>query len=337
MVPRRALGMFSRAFSSSTEGRAMHIVTPLIRSAAMSKAVQGDVFLKMDMLQPSGSFKIRGIGRSVSEAVLDRGATAIVSSSGGNAGLAAAYAAQQLGVPATVVVPRTTKPAVRKILVTLGAEVVVEGSVWDEAHAYAERFVADHGSAFLVHPFEGATTWAGHSTVVDEVKSAWPHEDPPDYFVTVVGGGGLLIGILDGLERVGWGSVKVIACETHGAASLAKSLVAGHLVTLPSIDSIATSLGARRVSPTAFRKASERNVRAYGMADKDAVRGCLQLARDHRVLVEPACGAAVSWVMGGEAAPGSRVVVEVCGGTGAALPQMLQYCRDVDLDPEANP
>ena len=116
----------------------LHDVTPLLRSAALSNKLSCDVFFKMDCAQPPGSFKLRGIGATVKEAV-ERGADGVVSSSGGNAGLATAHAALALGIKCTVVLPTTTPDAVRRKLEDeYGAEVIVEGAVWDEANERAK-------------------------------------------------------------------------------------------------------------------------------------------------------------------------------------------------------
>ena len=138
----------------------LHDVTPLLRSAALSNKLNCDVFFKMDCAQPPGSFKLRGIGATVKEAV-DQGADGVVSSSGGNAGLATAHAARALGIKCSVVLPTTTPEAVRlKLEKEYGAEVIVEGSVWDEANERAKQLASEYKRP-LVHPFEGETTWKG--------------------------------------------------------------------------------------------------------------------------------------------------------------------------------
>ena len=102
----------------------------------MSALLGRDVYLKLDAMQPSGSFKLRGIGYTCQKAIAE-GANALVSSSGGNAGLATAYAGQRLRAPTTVVVPETTPEFIRERLRSLGAQVIVHGSQWSEAHAHA--------------------------------------------------------------------------------------------------------------------------------------------------------------------------------------------------------
>lgn len=300
----------------------LHVVTPLIRSTSMSAASGAEVWLKLEAVQPSGSFKLRGVGR-VAMLARARGATALVSSSGGNAGLATAVAGRLLGLPVTVVVPETTAAPMRDRLRAEGATVRVEGSVWDEAHRAAIG-LADATGAALIHPFEGADLWAGHATLIAEAAGQGPR---PDAVVCAVGGGGLLCGVLQGLTDLGWSDVPVIAAETTGAASYAAALAAGAPVELPAITSIATTLGARRVAAEAVAWAGRHEVRSTVCSDRDAVRACAQFADDHRLLVEPACGAALAPVY--DRAPalvGAKTVwVVVCGGAGVTLAQLAAW------------
>ena len=144
----------------------LHIDTPLVESLPLTVAAGCPVWLKLEALQPSGSFKLRGIGRAC-EVQQARGARRFVSSSGGNAGLAVAYAGRRLGVPVTVVVPETATPRARELLRLEGAEVVVHGASWQEANELAQSLVGPT-DAFL-HPFDDPILWEGHATIVDEV------------------------------------------------------------------------------------------------------------------------------------------------------------------------
>lgn len=290
----------------------LHLDTPLLR-AAPGLFDHPEVWLKMDALQPSGSFKLRGVGRLVQQAAAD-GARSIVCASGGNAGFAAAHAARALGLPVVIVLPLSSSTAVAERLAARGAEVLRHGAVWDEAHEFALQIAADRGAAY-VHPFDHALLWAGHSTLIDEVVAAGVGFDA---VVTAVGGGGLFCGIVDGLRRHGLHHVPVIAAETHGAASLQASLAAGELVSLPAITSVATSLGARRVAAEALARARSHPTHAVRVSDAEATSACVRFAEAHRVLVEPACGAALAAV-DRHARGFSRVLVEVCGGMGVSL------------------
>jgi L-serine/L-threonine ammonia-lyase len=304
----------------------LHVNTPLLR-AAPGLFEHPEVWLKMDALQPSGSFKLRGVGRLVQQSAAD-GARAIVCASGGNAGFAATYAAVALGLPVTIVLPLSSSATVAERLAARGAEVLRHGAVWDEAHEFAVRLAAERGAAY-VHPFDHPLLWAGHSTLIDEVFEAGVEFDA---VVTAVGGGGLFCGIVEGLRRHRLDRIPVIAVETEGAASLQAALAAGELVSLPAITSIATSLGARCVAPEAFERARSHPTVAVQVSDAQATAACARFADAQRVLVEPACGAALAAV-DRHAAGFRRVLVEVCGGMGVSLELLRSWTTAPTIKP----
>lgn len=299
----------------------MHIETPLLASGAFPVRAGQSVWLKMEALQPSGSFKLRGIGHACAE-YQRRGAKRFVASSGGNAGIAAAYAGRQLGVPVLVVVPETTSERARMLIAREGAQVLVHGASFHEAHAHAQSQLGT-GDAFI-HPFDDALIWEGHAGMIDEVARAGL---VPDAVVLSVGGGGLLCGVLAGMDRQGWGKVPVFAVGTKGADAFAQSQRAGHVIELPAITSIATSLGARRIAEQALARAQAHDVRAHVLSDNDAVQAALRFMDDQRVVVEPACGAALAlaYQAGTRLADYARVLVIVCGGATATVGQLEQW------------
>jgi L-serine/L-threonine ammonia-lyase len=301
------------AAAVSAEARALFYETPLLYSAPLSKRITSnngtttneiDVYVKLDCLQPSGSFKDRGMAHLLTTLVRN-GFRQMVSSSGGNAGLAAATVAQQLGVACTVVVPTTTKPfVIDKLRNDLQATVIVHGAVWNEADAHARQLVAaDPTSIAYVPPYDNELLWTGHSTVVDEI---YQHGLDPDAIIVSVGGGGLLCGVLEGLQRHRHqhnnnnsnnhgggdddaattsgeetfnGGCRVIAAETVGASSFAQAFRGKRLVRLPAITSIATSLGALQVSPSALSRAINYHpgVSTAVCTDAQAIDACVQV------------------------------------------------------------
>lgn len=298
----------------------LHIQTPLIESRPLSLTAGSAVWLKLEALQPCGSFKLRGVGHAC-EVHHARGARHLVSSSGGNAGLAVAYAGRQLGMAVTVVVPETTSERARELLRLEDAKLVVHGSSWQEANAHAQTLLGP-GDAFI-HPFDDPLLWAGHASMVDEVAASGLK---PDAVVLSVGGGGLLSGVVQGLQRNGWHDVPVLAVETEGAASLHAAMAAGHTVELPSLSSVATSLGAKRVAEQALACTREHPVHSHLVSDREALLACERLLHDHRLLVEPACGAALALLERPEALAGyRRVLVIVCGGATATLGQIRSW------------
>lgn len=300
----------------------LHIQTPLIESIPLSERWKKRVFLKLENLQPTGSFKIRGIGL-LCQVGKDDGIECFVSSSGGNAGIAAAYAAKALRTPCTVCVPTTTPHDFRRRIEKLGAQIKVIGEVWDETHEYACSLSQRLG-ALYVSPFDHPLIWKGHSSLVDEISQDL---GKPDAVVVSVGGGGLLCGTIEGLKRHGWHDVPVIAVETEGTASFAASLKEGKLTTLKEITGVAKSLGAKTVAKQTLECAKRHSISSVVVSDEDAVGACLSFANDHRFLVEPACGAALA--VGYRALPvleqAKTVVIVVCGGIGVDMHTLMKW------------
>lgn len=300
----------------------LHIETPLLESGAMSTPGQS-VWLKMDALQPPGSFKIRGIGFACEE-YARRGARRFVSSSGGNAGIAAAYAGRRLSIPVVVVVPETTTARAMALIRREHADVIVHGASFQEANALAQSMLAPTDA--FIHPFDDPLLWEGHASMIDEVAHAGVI---PDAVVLSVGGGGLLCGVVAGLRRNGLAGVPVIAVETEGADSLAQSIAAGERIELPRIASIATSLGARKVAGQAFEWTRQHPVRSVVVPDSAAVAACLRFMDDHRVVVEPACGASLAAAYDRAALGEARnVLVIVCGGVTATVAQLQAWATE---------
>jgi L-serine/L-threonine ammonia-lyase len=299
----------------------LHIETPLFESRVLTIGAGRTVWLKLEAMQPPGSFKIRGIGLACQEYVR-RGAERFISSSGGNAGIAVAYAGRHLSVPVVVVVPETTTDRAKALIQQEGAKVVVHGSSWQEANALALSMVKE-SDAFL-HPFDDPLIWQGHSSLVDEVVRSGVK---PDVVVLSVGGGGLLCGVVEGLHRNGWIDVPVIAVETEGANSLAQSVRAGYRVELAAITSIATSLGARRICEQAFSWSKKHPFRSIVVSDRAAVSACQRFLADHRVVTEPACGASLAVVYDGapELEEFESVLVVVCGGVTTTVDQLREW------------
>jgi len=297
----------------------LHLETPLLENRRLSKALNKTILNKMECNQPSGSFKNRGIS-TLCEHMVAAGHHALVSASGGNAGLAVAYAGRHLNVPVTVFVPITTSEMAISRIKLEGADVVVTGDVWDETNKTAMA-TADKQNAAFIPPFDHPLIWQGHASLVDELTK---QTQKPDAIVLSVGGGGLMNGVALGLQQVGWQDIPIIAVETQGCASLHAAIQAKKLVTLDSMTSICTSLGAKRVSQQALDVALNSPVESVVTTDARALNAVLQFADDMRTLVEPACGAALSVLYDNHPCiqPYQTIVVIVCGGTGVSLAQL---------------
>ncbi|ARU94324.1 pyridoxal-phosphate dependent enzyme [Tatumella citrea] len=299
----------------------LSIKTPLIESLPLSQSNNARVWLKMEALQPCGSFKLRGVGHAC-ETFYSRGARRFISSSGGNAGLAVAYAGRKLGVPVIVFVPETTSQRAKDLLALEGASVQVAGSSWAEANQ-AALALAGENDAFI-HPFDDPLLWEGHATLIDEVVADGVI---PDAVVLSVGGGGLLSGVDAGLKRNGLADVPIYAAETSGMASYQAALQAGKPVSLPELSGVATSLGARQVCDHAWQISRQRPVIPCIVTDKQAVDACLVFADDHRVVTEPACGAALAVLYSQQLRSEGlkNILLVVCGGATATLSALQQF------------
>jgi len=294
----------------------LHVKTPLLRFVPVGAQRGPELHFKLESVQPTGSFKIRGIGH-LCELARERGFRSLVASSGGNAGLAVAYAGARLGMPATVVVPTTTPERMRGLVRAHGAEVVVAGDVWDRAHDAATALAYEDGG-FYVPPFDHPEIWTGHATLIEELGEQIAE---PDWIVVAVGGGGLLGGVLVGLDAVGWARTRVLAVETEGAASFAAAMRAGCVVDIERIESVAKSLGARRVSEGVLGMARDRGVECELVGDDRAVAAACRFLDEQRLLVEPACGAALAAAYEWKREP-STVVVIACGGAGITADEL---------------
>lgn len=339
------------------------IQTPLIESRKLSKTAGCRIFLKLDNLQPSASFKSRGVGNVVLQAVRRYEQSPNVhrrlhfySSSGGNAGLAAVTAATSLGYPSTVCVPTTTDEfMVAKLKAAGASEVIQHGDSWMYADTFLRETViperekrGQNGKldgaeiGVYVPPFDHEDIWDGNASLVDELAWQMPDGVQPDAIVCSVGGGGLFAGVMQGLDRVGWSGseshkpVQVLAVETAGADSLHQSVEAGHRVILPRMTSLAKSLGAVRVCERAFDFALHRRtdqVTTLVLPDAEACRACCRLADDEHLLVEPACGVSVALCydphllrrLVRDFSPDTRVVVVVCGGSDVSVDKLVRW------------
>ena len=302
----------------------LHIKTPLWKSEPLSKRLGKEVYLKMDCFQPTGAFKARGISNLCQE-YKEQGVSHIVSASGGNAGIAAAYAARKLGLKATVFVPTITKQLFIDRIKAQGANVVIHGDDFSQSGMRAQEFMKEQPEKCgFVSPFDHPAIWAGHSSIIDEVIDEM---EKPDAIVVAVGGGGLAIGLIEGLQRHGWGDIPIYGVETRGCASFAAAMKAGKLVSLDKIDTIATSLGAKKIAEKLFELAQTYPITPITVSDRDAINGVRSFLDDHLVLVEPACGTALSVVYNKHPllADKKRILIIVCGGVGINYDLLKQF------------
>ncbi|WP_404870235.1 serine/threonine dehydratase [Kitasatospora griseola] len=270
----------------------------------------GEVWAALELLQHTGSFKARGAQNFVrahreAGTLPDAGVTI---ASGGNAGLACAWAAQEQGVRATVFLPANA-PAVKVArLRGYGAEVRLAGREYAEALAACEEFAASSG-ALASHAYDHPLVAAGAGTLLDEIRRQLPSLDT---VVVSVGGGGLFAGVATAAREHG---VRTVAVEPEGSQALHAAVAAGRPVDVP-VDSVAAdALGARRASAAALWAARQDGVRTALVADSEIVRARRLLWDGHRLAVEHAASTALAALTGGAYRPadGERVCVVLCG------------------------
>lgn len=280
-------------------------------AGAPGVAVAGRCWLKLEYLQHTGTFKARGaINRVLAAAEsgdLDP-AVGIVAASGGNAGMANAYAAATVGVPATVFVPTTT-PAVKvRRLREYGATVVQRGEEYAVAYETAIAHAADTGAVYC-HAYDQPEIAAGAGTLglelFDQVEGGF------DTVVVATGGGGLMAGVAAAVEGV----ARVVAVEPDTVATLHAALANGGPVDVPVSGIAADSLGARRVGDIAYAVATRTGVRSVLVTEQDVISARRQLWLRWRIVVEHGAAAAYAALTSGAYRPGAgeRVVILLCG------------------------
>jgi threonine dehydratase len=287
-----------RAASSRLEGRVRR--TPVMQA-------DDNLWFKLEQVQHAGSFKTRGMVNQIlaAPAVPVAG---IVAASGGNAGLAAAYAARELGVPAEVFVPVTAPTVKVAKLGKLGARVVQVGNEYAEAYAAAVVAARDSGALFC-HAYDDPNMVAGNGTLglelLDQIPSGF------DTVLVAVGGGGLIAGVIAALEP----SVRVVAVEPVTASALHSALAAGEPVDVPVSGVAADSLGARRVGRIAYEMAVAHRTPSVLVDDQAIVDARRRLWDDYCLAVEHGTAAAYAALTSGAYTPveGERVVVLLCG------------------------
>ena len=286
--------------------------TPLVRADGSDFGLlPGELTFKLEMLQHSGSFKARGAFANL--LLREPPAIGVVAASGGNHGVAVAYAAHRLGVPATIFLPEITSPAKVERIRSYGAHLVIAGSRYADALAASEAHIAATG-AMAIHAFDQTETLLGQGTVGLELE-----QDAPDIdtLLVAVGGGGLIGGV------AAWyaGRIRIVAVEPEAAPTLHAALAAGRPVDAPAGGIAADSLAPRRVGELMFAIART-NVAEAVLVSDDAIRQAqAALWSGLRVVAEPGGAAAFAALLSGRyrPSPGERVAVLICGANTTAV------------------
>lgn len=298
-----------RADITAAAGRiAPHVRrTPSIRVQLAGRPV----WLKLEQLQVTGSFKARGATNALLE--LTTPPRAVVAASGGNHGLGVAHAAAVVGAAATIVVPQSVPPEKARRLAAAGASVVEHGAEYAEAEAHALRLAAAMDAPFL-HPYAAPGVIAGQGTVGHEIL----HDlgDEIDSIVVAVGGGGLIAGIAVAAEGSG---VEVVGAEPEGIPTLHAALAAGKPVDVGVHSITASALGARRTGALNLSIAQECVEGVELVRDADILAARDLLWDELRLAVEPGAAVGLAAVLTG-AVDAERPCVVLCGANAAWQP-----------------
>ncbi len=279
--------------------------TPVVETGAGAFGLDMPLTLKLELLQHTGSFKPRGAFNKMLSS--DVPVAGVVAASGGNFGLAVAYAARSLGHRAEIFVPDTSPAAKIDRIREMGADVRVVPGYYHEASVAAFARQAETG-ALAMHPFDQPEVVAGGGTIGLELSEQVPDADT---VLVAVGGGGLIAGIASWFQ----GDVRVVGVEPEGCPSLHAALVAGEPVDVEVGGVAADSLGPRRVGRIAFA-AARAWVDRVALVPDEAIRDAQRrLWRDAHVVAEPGGAASLAALIADayRPSPGEKVVVVLCG------------------------
>ncbi|MFJ8695607.1 serine/threonine dehydratase [Streptomyces roseolilacinus] len=279
-----------------------------VRPLAVAPGGDGRTWFALEFLQYTGTFKARGAINFI-RAHQETGTlpeAGVTIASGGNAGLACAWAARAQGVRATVFLPENA-PAVKVArLRAYDADVRLSGGEYAEALEACRAYAAESG-ALASHAYDHPLIAAGAGTLMEELRSRLPGLDT---VVVSVGGGGLFAGVAASAHEHG---VRVVAVEPEDCRALNAALAAGEVVDVPVASVAADALGARRVTPMALHAAQHYDVCSVLVPDGEIVRARQDLWDEHRVVVEHAAAAALAGLRAYRPAEGERTAVVLCG------------------------
>ena len=284
--------------------------TELDPSSTFSGMTGGEIYLKCENRQKTGSFKIRGASNKIA-CMMERGESApVVASSAGNHAQGVAYAAHRFGLPATIVMPKAAPIVKVQATEGYGAKVVLAGDCYDDAYAEACRICQEEGAVFL-HPYNDLEVIAGQGTLGLEIL-----EDLPDTDIIVVpaGGGGLLAGVAAAVKLVN-PAVKVYGVQAKGADAIARSYAAGKLVSTESASTIADGIAVKSPGDLTVPLIQKYADDVVTVSDTEIADAILQLMERCKQIVEPAGAASAAAVISGKLdVAGKKVVCLLSGG-----------------------
>ena len=285
-------------------------VTPLVRNEWLSNQYGCEVYLKLETVQPIGSFKIRGAAYRISKLTEEERNRGVIAASAGNHAQGVAWGARRFGTSALIVMPETA--ALMKVSNTqaLGASIHLEGESYDQSYLAAQRIMQETGRTY-VHAFHDPDVIAGQGTVGLEILSQLPDVD---VVVTSIGGGGLCSGMGIALKSLK-PSVKIIACQSENVSAMAKSLQAKTMLESPNLGTLADGIAVQKVNPDLFSILSEVVDEVFTSDEEEIAMNVLRFMETAKILSEGSAAIALGALdRYREQFKGKKVVLVVCGG-----------------------
>lgn len=255
--------------------------TKLIYSEYFSAQTGNKVYLKAENMQVTGAYKIRGAYYKISTLTDEERAKGLITASAGNHAQGVAYAARAYGCKAVIVMPATTPLIKVNRTKSYGAEVVLYGEVYDEACERAYELAEENGYTFI-HPFDDPVVATGQGTIAMEIVKELPLVD---YILVPIGGGGLATGVST-LAKLLNPKIKVIGVEPAEAACMKASLEAGHVVTLPSANTIADGTAVKTPGEQIFPYIQQNIDDIITVSDDELIVAFLDMVENHKMIVE---------------------------------------------------
>ncbi len=255
--------------------------TPLVHSNHFSKATGNEVYLKPENMQRTGAYKVRGAYYKIGTLTDEERQRGLITASAGNHAQGVAYAARKYGVRAVIVMPTTTPLIKVERTKELDAEVVLAGDVYDESYERAMRLAEEEGLTFI-HPFDDPAVATGQGTIAMEIVQELPLVD---CILAPVGGGGLITGVAT-LAKLLNPRIRVIGVEPEGAACMKASLEAGHVVKLPSVNTIADGTAVMEPGATVFPYVQQYVDDIVTVSDDEIIVAFLDMVENHKMVVE---------------------------------------------------
>jgi threonine dehydratase len=304
---------FTRAeFEAARSRMDEHVYrTPLLTSRMLSERTGFDIRLKAEMFQRGGSYKIRGPMNKFSYLTDAQKRRGVICSSAGNHAQGVALAAAIYGIKAVVVMAENATKSKIDATRAYGAEVVLHGTIWDEANEKAKALVEERGYTYI-HPFDDEQLIVGQGTLGLEIYQDWP---AVEIAVVPIGGGGLISGVATALKSCN-PAIRIVGVESSGAPAMTRSVAEGRLITLDRVDCIIDGLRVKRVGEKTFEIVRNHVDDLVTLPDENIFDAVVWTMSHVKVVPEGAAAAPVAALLHGliKAAPGARVACVLSGG-----------------------